>query len=89
MKIMIGVDKKYKKRLTISGIQGGPKSTPYFVCGLTFLFLNIFSKFLHNIVAEQWEILPYKFPVCATKTSPAVFVVHTWDLQGKISKNAL
>ena len=45
-----------------------------FVCGLKFLFLNIFSKFLHDIVAECQKILPYKVQVCTTKTLLAVVI---------------
>ena len=61
-------------KIMITVFTGWSKKTSYFVFRLTFLFLNIFSKCLHNIVAKQQEILPYEFPVCTTKTSPAMVI---------------
>ena len=61
-------------RYDIDEIQGGPKKPPYFVFDLEFLFLNIFSKNFHKIVAEYQEIFPYQSQVYTKKSLSAVVI---------------
>ena len=65
------------------------KKTLPFVFSVKFVVFNIFSTFLHYIVAEYQEILPCKFQVCTTKTVSAAFIDSQISAFEKRAKCAL